>query len=336
MKKASLFRSLEERAVQCLTCAHHCRLKPGQRGVCGVRENREGDLYSLVYGRAVALHADPIEKKPLYHFLPGASALSLATVGCNMTCMNCQNSDISQWPRNHPDIPGEWIPPDRVVSMAEERDCRILAFTYTEPAVFWDYAHDTSVLSVRRGMKNVFVTNGYLSVEAIDGMASCLHGANVDLKSFSDKTYRQFFGARLKPVLRTIQALKKLDIWVEVTTLLIPGLNDSDEELREIARFISETDVNIPWHVSRFCPAYRMLDRPPTRFESIHRACGLGREAGLRFVYAGNIPGDERENTRCPSCRKTVVRRRGYQITDSRIKEGRCGFCGAALPGVWS
>jgi pyruvate formate lyase activating enzyme len=310
-------------------------IQSGKRGVCGVRENRDGILYSLVYGKAIAVHVDPIEKKPLFHFYPGTRSLSMATVGCNMRCMNCQNSDISQMPRDRTVIQGEEVQPSKLVALARNQRCRTIAYTYTEPAVFLDYAIDTCLLAVEKGIRNIFVTNGFFTPEALDAVAPYLHGANVDLKSFRDETYKKVCGARLRPVLDTIQAMKKKGIWVEVTTLVIPGINDSEEELGDIASFIYECDPGIPWHVSRFYPSYRMLDRPPTPVESIHRAMELGREAGLRYVYAGNVLGDKSENTRCYHCGASLIIRRGFQVQNKRIQDGKCPECGAVQDGVW-
>jgi pyruvate formate lyase activating enzyme len=335
MKEVRHYRKLDGGNVSCYTCAHRCTVAEGRRGVCGVMENRGGVLYSLVYGRAVAMHADPIEKKPLFHFHPGSSAFSVATVGCNMRCLNCQNSDISQMPRDHRRIEGSDVPPEAIVRAAIDSGSRILSFTYTEPAVFFDYALDTALIAVRHGMENTFVTNGYFTEETVRAAAPVLHAANVDLKAFRDETYRNVCGASLQPVLESIRLLKNLGVWIEITTLLIPGVNDSEEELVSIARFIHSVDPGIPWHISRFYPQYRMTDRPSTPVESIRRARAIGREAGLRFVYAGNVPGDEGENTSCWNCGGVLVERRGFQVASNRIRDGHCPDCGKVQDGVW-
>jgi pyruvate formate lyase activating enzyme len=335
MKEAKLYRKKDNQKVQCITCAHRCIIAPGKRGICGVRENREGKLYLLVYGKAVALHVDPIEKKPLFHFMPGAPAMSVATVGCNMHCFNCQNADISQMPKDQSRIQGEDMTPENLIQATVRQQCQIIAYTYTEPAVFWDYAYDTAKLANQKAIKNVFVTNGYLSKESLEEISPFLDGANVDLKAFRDATYKSICGARLKPVLDTIRRMKELEIWMEITTLLIPGLNDSEEELKEIARFIHGIDPAIPWHISRFYPTYRMTDRPPTSVESIQKARNIGIEAGLRYVYPGNIPGDEGESTFCHQCRTRLIHRRGYQIVDNRLSGGKCPECGSEIDGIW-
>jgi len=335
MKEAKLYRKLANSKVQCFTCAHKCTIAPGKRGICGVRENRGGILYSLVYGKAIALHVDPIEKKPLFHFRPGTQSFSVATVGCNMRCLNCQNADISQMPRDRNQIQGQEVPPHALVQAALEHRCRSIAYTYTEPAIYWDYAYDTACLAHTKGLENVFVTNGYLSEESLQEIAPYLDAANVDLKSFRDRTYRTICGARLQPVLDTIRRMKQLGIWIEVTTLLIPDLNDSDEELKRMAQFIYEIDPGIPWHVSRFHPTYRMLDRPLTPLESIQKACRIGLEVGLRYVYSGNIPGEERESTYCYSCGVCLIHRLGFEVLQNRLVDGKCAECGATIDGVW-
>lgn len=335
MKEAKLYKKLENAKVQCLTCAHRCIIAEGKRGICGVRQNKGGILYSLVYGKAIALHVDPIEKKPLFHFYPGTKAFSVATVGCNMRCLNCQNYDISQMPREQSKIEGQDVPPEKLVQLAVDNQCRIISYTYTEPTIFWDYAYDTAQLARKKGIKNTFVTNGYLSEEAIREIAPYLDGANVDLKSFVDKTYRTVCGAHLQPVLDSICLMKKLGIWVEVTTLLIPGINDSDEELKEIANFIHECDPGIPWHISRFYPTYKMLDRPATPLEAIQKARKIGLEIGLKYVYTGNVPGEEGESTFCYNCGARLIHRWGFSVMSNRIVEGRCPECGARIDGVW-
>lgn len=335
MKRAMLVRELEDDIVQCRTCAHMCTIRPGKRGICGVHENRDGVLMSLVYGRAIALNVDPIEKKPLFHFHPGTGAFSLATVGCNFHCYNCQNADISQMPRESGRIEGRQILPEHIVDLADRQHCKTIAYTYTEPAVFFDYAYDTAKRAHDRGLKNIFVTNGYLSEEALDVIKPFLDGANVDLKSFRDGAYTSVCGARLQPVLDSIIRMKHAGIWVEVTTLLIPGFNDSEDEIRDIACFILDCDPGIPWHISRFHPTYRMTDRPSTPVDTVRRACEIGLAEGLRYVYAGNIPGDEKENTICYRCGKRIITRHGFTVGNNLLTEGCCPACGAEIDGIW-
>ncbi len=335
MKEAMLYKKLPDGRVRCETCAHGCVIAEGKKGICGVRENRGGKLFTLVYGRAVAAHDDPIEKKPLFHFLSGSRSLSIATTGCNMHCLNCQNADISQMPVDHGRIGGEDFSPQDVIQTAQKFGCDSISFTYTEPAVFWDYAYDTARMAHQFKLHTVFVSNGFWSEKGLKTMLPYMDAANIDLKFFRDESYRKICGARLDPVLETIRSMRAAGVWVEVTTLLIPGLNDSDEELREIASFIQSVDAGIPWHVSRFHPTYRMTDRPPTPISSIQKAREIGLTEGLRFVYAGNVPGDDGESTYCPNCGKKVISRWGFMVRSMDVQDGKCGFCGQVINGVW-
>ncbi len=332
MKDARFFCSLDEGEVRCELCPHQCRIKEGLRGGCGVRENKGGRLYSLVYGRAVAANADPIEKKPLFHFQPGSLSFSIATVGCNMKCRHCQNSEISQMPVDQGRIAGSELLPEQVVTLAEQEGCRSISYTYTEPTVYFEYACDTAREAVRAGLKNVAVTNGYILPGPLKEISPWLHGANVDLKSFRDSFYRKICQARLEPVLDTLKLMRSLGIWVEVTTLLIPGLNDEEEELRDMARFLCELGAEVPWHVSAFHPTYRMTDRSRTPGSTLRRAREIGVEEGLHFVYTGNIPGEQGENTYCPQCGTCVIGRYGFRVTSQSLEQGQCGECGQKIP----
>jgi pyruvate formate lyase activating enzyme len=312
-----------------------CRIKEGKRGICGVRENRGGRLYSLVYGRIIAEHIDPIEKKPLFNFLPGSRAFSIGTVGCNFHCKHCQNFDISQYPQEHTgDIIGERRTPEGIVSAAKAAGCETIAYTYNEPTVFYEFTHDTAILAQREGIKNIIVSNGYLSSEAARQIAPYLDAINIDLKAFSDKSYKEVCGARLEPVLETIKLMKALGVWVEVTTLIIPGLNDGEEELRDIAHFVKEIGPQVPWHVTRFHPAYKYLDRPPTPVATLRQAHEIGLEEGLRYVYEGNVPGEGGENTYCYACGAILVERYGLRLLANRLEDGKCSECGAKMDGV--
>jgi pyruvate formate lyase activating enzyme len=319
-------------AVHCFLCAHHCRIAPGESGLCGVRENKDGVLYTLVYGRPVSTAVDPIEKKPLFHFLPGSRSLSLATVGCNFTCAFCQNSEISQMPRDQGRVVGRLLTPRQVVEEALVENCASISYTYTEPTVFYEYARDCARLASAEGIKNVFVTNGYMTAEMLADIDGDLHAANVDLKSFSDDFYRELVGARLMPVLDSIRRLHEMGAWIEVTTLLIPGRNDGEDELRALASFLVSLSPDIPWHVSRFYPAYNLMDVPATPVASLERALRLGREAGLHYVYAGNVPGHQSESTVCPACGEVVIERQGFRMVRNGISEGGCSQCGTKLP----
>jgi pyruvate formate lyase activating enzyme len=334
MKEAMFFRRLKGKKVRCDLCAHRCVIEEGKRGICGVRVNEGGSLYSLVFGKAVATHVDPIEKKPLFHFQPGSTSFSVATVGCNFRCAHCQNADISILPIDRGHILGQDLTPEEIVAAAEENGCRSIAYTYTEPTVFFEYAHDTARLAAEKDIGNIFVTNGYMTEEALRTIQPCLNAANVDLKSFSEDHYRQICGASLKPVLESLKLMKSLGIWLEVTTLVIPTLNDSEEELRRIAEFIFNLGPEIPWHVSQFYPTFRLTHLPPTPVESVRRGREIGLDVGLRYVYTGNIPGDEGESTFCYRCGRRLIHRHGYSILENRLQEGRCDRCGAIIDGV--
>lgn len=335
MKKAMLWDPHDGQTLQCRLCHHRCWIAEGGRGLCGVRVNREGTLYTLVYNRCVAGNCDPIEKKPLYHFLPGSRAYSVATVGCNFRCLHCQNVDISQYPWEHEEITGREFTPQQIVDAAERSGADAIAYTYTEPTVFFEYALETARLANDRGLRNVFVTNGYITNEALDIIAPVLDAANIDLKFFSDDAYRKVCGAKLEPILETIRHYHELGVWIELTTLIIPGFNDSEEDLRGIARFIADLSPAIPWHVTRFHPAYKMADTPMTPESSVIRAWGIGREAGLHYVYVGNMHAPDGDVTHCPSCDIPVINRGVFGLQETRLDNGRCPDCGAPVHGVW-
>lgn len=336
MREAYLYEKLENERVRCSLCNHNCLIKDGGKGICGVRENRSGTLISLVYGRVVARHCDPIEKKPLFHFLPATRSYSIATVGCNFRCLFCQNADISQMPSDHHRIMGEEMTPEQLVTEALETRSVSISYTYTEPTVYFELALDTARLASSKGLKNVFVTNGYMTEQCLERISPDLHAANVDLKSFNEGFYKEQCGAKLGPVLKTLEVMKRMGVWIEVTTLLIPGLNDSTEELQDLAQFLAALDPNIPWHISRFHPTYRLTNIPATPSEGVRRARELGYNAGLRYVYTGNLPGDEGEKTFCHNCGKLLINRLGFRITENRIQEDRCPECGTNIPGVWN
>ncbi|MHA1238513.1 MAG: AmmeMemoRadiSam system radical SAM enzyme [Candidatus Odinarchaeia archaeon] len=330
MKEAMFYKKLEDHKVQCLLCPHNCVILDSKRGICGVRENRDGVLYSLVYGKLIAEHVDPIEKKPLFHFYPSSLAYSIATVGCNMRCKNCQNADISQLPRYDPHIPGGETSPEQVVENAIRYGCDSIAYTYTEPTIFFEFAYETAKIAHKKGLKNVFVTNGYISEEALRYIAPYLDAANIDLKSARDEFYKEICGARLQPVLDSIKLYKELGIWIEVTTLVIPTLNDSEEELRKISQFVKDVGEEIPWHISRFHPMYQLTHLPYTSVEVLKKAYQIGQETGLRYVYIGNVWGTG-EDTYCYKCGEVLIHRMGYDIKEYKIKNGVCPKCGAKI-----
>ena len=336
MKEALFYQKLDAQKVRCQLCPHYCTIADGQRGLCGVRENHSGTLDSLVYGKVVAESLDPIEKKPLFHFLPGTAAYSISTVGCNFHCEFCQNYGISQSARETGEIGGQDRASEQVVGAALEGRCRSIAYTYTEPTIYFEYAYDTAKLARGRGLKNVFVSNGYMNPPAAEMVAPYLDANNIDLKAFCDSTYRVVCGGRLAPVLETLKLMKKLGVWLEVTTLVIPGLNDSREELTDIARFIrDELSADTPWHVSGFYPTYKMLDRPPTPAESLIKAREIGLSEGLNYVYSGNLPIPGAENTYCPQCHQLAIERSRYIVLRNLLQDGRCP-CGEKIAGVWA
>jgi pyruvate formate lyase activating enzyme len=327
--------------VRCDLCAHRCLIRPGRFGICGVRENRAGQLVTLVHGEAVAASLDPIEKKPLYHVVPGSRAYSIATRGCNFHCRFCQNWAIAQPPRDDPGRGSFRLPPASVVAEALASGARSVAYTYVEPTIFAEYLIDTARLARPVGLLGLLITNGYQTPEALDLFAPWIDAANVDLKSFSDRFYRRICGATLAPVLESLIGMRRRGIWVEVTTLIIPGQNDDPGELRELTSWlVRELGPETPWHVSRFFPAHRMSGRSPTPLASIRAAVGLGREAGLHHVYPGNVPsfgGDLlSDDTRCTACGRALVSRRGYAVLENRIVDGGCPDCRTPVAGIWA
>ena len=334
MKEASFFKPLEEGHVDCCLCEQRCRIHPGKRGKCGVRENRDGVLWSLVYGKLLAQHVDPIEKKPLFHFFPGSRSFSIATAGCNFHCLFCQNADISQVPQASKFLFADDVSPSDVVQSAAKAGCASISYTYTEPTIFMEYALDVCRIARNRGLKNVFVTNGFMTAEALDALSPWLDAANVDLKAFTEEFYANQCGARLQPVLDTLKRMKERGIWLEVTTLIVPGLNDDPGELRALAEFLLSLGPEIPWHVSRFHPTYRLLDKPPTPAGTLRLAREIGLKAGLRYVYTGNIPGDEGEHSYCHSCGNPLIERFGFSMERIGVRNGTCSSCGTPMAGV--
>lgn len=327
-------------SVVCDLCHHRCHILPGHVGICQARRCVGGErLETSVYGRCVAMSADPIEKKPLFHFLPGTSAMSMATVGCNFRCDFCQNHHISQYlSQGGGEPPGEDRSPAEIVAAACDRRCASIAYTYTEPTIFFEYAYDTARLAREQGLANCFVSNGYMTPEAVETIAPWLDAINVDLKSFRAETYRRYIGARLEGVLETIGCLHAHGIWIEITTLLIPGLNDSDDEIRDIARFIAALSADIPWHISRFYPQYHRQETPPTPPAVVLRALEIGRAEGLHHIYCGNLRDDDGESTHCHGCGSLLIARSGYAVTRNLLASdptGACPKCGVRCAGVW-
>jgi len=334
MREAMLYEKQDDRKVHCYLCAHQCVIKPGKYGICNVRENQDGTLYTHAYGRVIAANADPIEKKPLYHFLPGTRSFSIATLGCNFRCGFCQNWQISQGAgKKVAGRTGHELRPEEVVEHARESGCRSIAYTYTEPTIFFEYAYDTARIAKDQGMANVFVSNGFMTEEALDTIAPYLDAINVDLKSFRDEFYRKICHGRLDPVLETIRNLRKRTIWTEVTTLIIPEQNDSDEELNGITEFLASVDPAMPWHISRFHPDYEFDHVARTPLSTMERAYELGKEHGLQYIYLGNVA-LESNDTLCPRCGKVLISRTGYRISNV-LQKGACPDCGEKIAGVF-
>jgi len=347
MKQAFLFKPYDrgdevggtqtnlKRKVRCILCAHRCIIDEDQFGICKVRKNSEGRLDSLNYDRIASASNDPIEKKPLYHFLPGSTTFSFAAMGCNFKCQFCQNHSLSMV-QGERHIYGEPVPPERLVDKALQYGSRSISYTYSEPTVFFEIMIETAKIAREKGLKNVMVTNGYMTPEALDEISPYLDAANIDLKAFTEDFYKKYCGARLAPVLNTIRGMKAKGIWVELTTLMIPGLNDNPEEIKQLISFILEVDPSMPWHVSRFYPQYRMTDIPPTNPRSIYNVLEMASKMGVKYLYAGNVGSENWSDTRCPSCENTLIERDGYDIRVMQLANGCCRSCGQPIAGVWS
>lgn len=335
MKEALLYEKLEDKSVHCSLCGHQCNIVNKHFGFCGVRQNIDGVLYTHSYGKIVASHIDPIEKKPLYHFLPGSSSFSIASKGCNFRCGFCQNWQISQLDPGflEEDVSRD-ITPQEIVAAALKAKCKSISYTYTEPTIFFEYALDVSKLAREKSLYNSFVTNGFMSADCLKMIKPYLNAANVDLKTFKEETYKKTCAGKLQPVLDSIKLMKEFGIWVEVTTLVVPGLNDAKEELINIAKFIAEVDNNIPWHISRFHPDYQFTDHNATPEKTLRQALELGLKAGLKYVYVGNVYGWGND-TFCHNCKKAIIRREVFTVVENNIKEGKCGYCKTLIPGVF-
>lgn len=337
MREAMLYNRENGKDVRCRLCRHGCLIHDGKLGICNARLNKNGVLYSIVYGKPIAMAVDPIEKKPLFHYKPSSKSFSIATPGCNFQCEFCQNADISQYGRcgimDH--LPEKEISPTVIVEEALSHKCKSISYTYTEPTIFFEYAFETAKLAKLKGLGNNFITNGYMTREALDLIRPYLNAANVDLKAFRKDTYRKVIKAQLDGVLDTIKYMKQLGLWIEVTTLIIPKINDDEKELQDIANFLVAIGREIPWHISRFVPHYKMMDTPPTPIETLNMAYEIGKTAGLRYVYMGNVGGNESENTFCYECGEKLIERSGYQIIENKITHNsECPSCKAKIDGV--
>ena len=336
--KAWLSKKLGNNKILCTACAHACILQENEFGKCGVRVVKNNELVSTVYGIAGAVHIDPIEKKPLFHFLPSSKTFSIGTVGCNFSCKFCQNASLSQFPKeNNYQIFGEHISPKEIVKNALYYKTKAISYTYNEPAVFFEFAYDTAKLAHENGLKNVFVTSGYETKKALKTISLYLDAMNIDLKSFNNSFYEDICQAKLKPVLQTIQNAFELGIWIEITTLIIPTLNDSTQELKQIANFIANISKDIPWHISAFHPDYKLKNIPRTPFKTLKKAYDIAKEAGLNYVFSGNVDNNDTSSTYCPGCGFKVIDRNGYlgEWVYNHLENGLCPKCKTKIAGIW-
>lgn len=334
LKEALYYEKLNNKVVQCHLCPRYCVIAPGKRGFCGVRENRDGTLYTLSYGKLVAIHIDPIEKKPLFHFLPGTTAYSIATAGCNLRCKFCQNWEISQ--KRPEEVRYVYIEPADLVKKAKASGAPTIAFTYTEPVIFYEYMLDVAKLAHAEGLKNVMHSDGYVNEEPLRQLAKYLDAANIDLKGFCEDYYVKMSDATLEPVLKSLKILKEEGVHLEITNLVLSGFNDDPENIRKMCQWIKDNlGADTPLHFSRFFPMYKLLALNPTPVETLNKARTIALEVGLKYVYIGNIAGYEAENTYCPKCSRMLIERRGYFILQNNIEDGKCKFCGEKIEGKW-
>jgi pyruvate formate lyase activating enzyme len=333
-KREAMFQEETARGIMCRICPNECVLKEGELSKCNNRKVKDSKLYTLAYGNPCSVNADPVEKKPLYHFLPGTSAFSIATAGCNLVCLNCQNWTISQ---TSPDkTRNADLEPEAVVSEAVKAACRSVAYTYSEPVTFYEYVFDTATLARKSGIKNIFKSNGYINPVPLKQLCAVLDAANIDLKAFNESTYLKLTGGKLQPVLDSLKVFRDSGVWLEITNLIVPGWTDNTDEIRKMCRWLSENGFDrTPLHFSRFYPLYKLEQLPPTPVETLYAAYKIATEEGLKYVYTGNMPGNEVSDTKCPSCGSLTVKRQGYRIVEKNIKDGKCTKCGKTVDGIW-
>jgi pyruvate formate lyase activating enzyme len=334
-REASWYKKLERSRVECQLCPQGCVVADMERGSCGVRENRGGTYYTLVHSLACSLHTDPIEKKPFFHVLPGELALSFATAGCNVECKFCQNWEISQFRPEQ--IQSYWLPPESLVEMAKRSGSKLTAATYSEPVVFWEYVRDVATVARKAGLRPTVVSNGFIQEQPLREVLPLLDAVKVDLKAFTERFYQEQVRGKLEPVLKSLEIIHGSGTWLEIVVLLVPTLNDSEDEVRRLAAWVKQhLGPEVPLHFTRFHPTYRLTNLPPTPVEILERAWRAATAEGLRFVYLGNVPGHPAENTTCPGCGEVVIRRMGFRILDNRLADGHCPMCRRPIPGVWA
>ena len=334
-REASWYKKLDGNKVECQLCPQGCKVADMERGTCGVRENRGGTYYTLVHSLACSLHADPIEKKPFFHVLPGELALSYATAGCNVECKFCQNWEISQFRPEQ--VQSYWLPPESLVEMAKRSGSKLTAATYSEPVVFWEYVRDVATAARAAGLRPTIVSNGFIQEQPLREVLPLLDAVKVDLKAFTETFYQEQVRGKLEPVLKTLEIIRGAGVWLEIVVLLVPTLNDSEDEVRRLAAWVKEhLGPEVPLHFTRFHPTYRLTNLPPTPVETLERAWRAATAEGLRFVYLGNVPGHAGENTWCPGCQKLLIKRLGMVTLENRLKSGACPDCQRRIPGVWA
>jgi pyruvate formate lyase activating enzyme len=333
--EARYYEKLEHKKIRCKLCPRECVIDDRERGYCGARENRGGTYYTLVHSRVATAHIDPIEKKPLFHFLPGTAAFSIATAGCNVNCKFCQNWEISQVRPEQ--VRATYMPPRGLATLARQYQCPSIAYTYSEPVIFYEYVADAADAGHAQGIRSVVISGGYIQQEPLKKWCHNVDAIKIDLKSFSEKFYKEVVNGELKRVLETLVTIRKHGTWAEIVYLVIPTLNDSDAEFKAAAQWIgSNLGPDVPVHFDRFHPEYLLTNLPDTPVESLERAKAIADAEGLHYVYVGNVPGHPAENTYCPKCRRVVIERQGYTIGQMHLKKGKCGFCGQVIPGIWT
>jgi pyruvate formate lyase activating enzyme len=332
--EARWYEKIPHKKVKCTLCPRECVVDDRERGYCGVRENWDGIYYTLVHSKPCTYHVDPIEKKPLFHFLPGTTAFSIATVGCNVDCQFCQNWQISQIRPEQADNLD--LPPSRVAQLTRESKARSIAYTYSEPVVFAEYMNDCAVAGNERGIKSVMISNGYIQEKPMRELAEVLSAVKIDLKAFTEKYYQDIVVGELKPVLDTLELLRKLNVWTEIVYLVVPTLNDSDKEFRDLSKWIiDQLGIEVPVHFTRYYPQYKLQNLPPTPVKTLERARDIAMSEGIKYVYVGNVPNHPGEHTYCPSCGTILIKRHGYWIQENKIQNNGCPDCKHPVPGIW-
>jgi pyruvate formate lyase activating enzyme len=334
-KRIAMYQEETARGIMCRICPNECVLKEGELSKCNNRKVYNSKLYTLAFGNPCSVNIDPVEKKPLYHFFPGSRAYSIATAGCNLVCLNCQNWTISQ---TSPDKTRNYdLPPADVVADCINNNCRSIAYTYSEPVTFYEYVYETALIARKSGVKNIMKSNGYINQEPLKKLCSVIDAANIDLKAFTETTYLKLTGGKLQPVLDSLKVYRDMGVWLEITNLVVPAWSDNPDEIRKMCRWLTDNGFsNTPVHFSRFYPLHKLEQLPPTPVEILNKAVKIAKEEGIKYVYTGNVPGNELSNTICPQCNSTIISRQGFRITSNSIKDGKCSKCSKPIDGVWN